>query len=292
MSKRKLLKLVNEGHVSGWDDPRMMTISGLRRRGFTPASIRDFATRVGVSKTQQLIDMGLLELCIREDLNESAPRALAVLRPLKVVLENYPEGQVESLEVQNHPQKPEMGTRQVPFMRELYIEADDFMEDPPKGFFRLAPGKEVRLRSAYFIKCEKVIKDAAGNVVELRCTYDAATRGGNAPDGRKVKGTLHWVPGNAPTAEVRLYDRLFSVENPGADDEKDFTTFLNPNSLQVLRDARVEPMLADAAADSRFQFERQGYFYVDPKDSKPGKPVFNRTVTLKDSWVKEQAKGK
>jgi glutaminyl-tRNA synthetase len=236
--------------------------------------------------------MGLLELCVREDLNESSPRAMGVLRPLKVVLENYPEGQVESLEVQNHPQKPEMGTRQVPFMRELYIEADDFMEDPPKGFFRLAPGKEVRLRSAYFIKCEKVIKDAAGNVVELRCTYDAATRGGNAPDGRKVKGTLHWVPGNAPTAEVRLYDRLFSVENPGADDEKDFTTFLNPSSLQVLRDARVEPMLADAAADSRFQFERQGYFYVDPKDSKPGKPVFNRTVTLKDSWVKEQAKGK
>ncbi|WP_163997879.1 glutamine--tRNA ligase/YqeY domain fusion protein [Pyxidicoccus caerfyrddinensis] len=292
MSKRKLLKLVTEGMVSGWDDPRMMTISGLRRRGFTPSSIRDFATRVGVSKNEQLIDMGLLELCVREDLNESSPRAMGVLRPLKVVLENYPEGQVESLEVQNHPQKPEMGTRQVPFMRELYIEADDFMEDPPKGFFRLAPGKEVRLRSAYFIKCEKVIKDAAGNVVELRCTYDAATRGGNAPDGRKVKGTLHWVPGNAPTAEVRLYDRLFSVENPGADDEKDFTTFLNPSSLQVLRDARVEPMLADAAADSRFQFERQGYFYVDPKDSKPGKPVFNRTVTLKDSWVKEQAKGK
>lgn len=292
MSKRKLLKLVNEGMVSGWDDPRMMTISGLRRRGFTPASIRDFATRVGVSKTEQLIDMGVLELCIREDLNESAPRAMGVLRPLKVVLENYPEGQVESLEVQNHPQKPEMGTRQVPFMRELYIEADDFMEEPPKGFFRLAPGKEVRLRSAYFIKCEKVIKDAAGNVVELRCTYDAATRGGNAPDGRKVKGTLHWVPGNAPTAEVRLYDRLFSVENPGADDEQDFTTFINPSSLQVLRDARVEPMLADAPAESRFQFERQGYFFVDPKDSKPGKPVFNRTVTLKDSYAKEQGKGK
>ncbi|MFP2907310.1 glutamine--tRNA ligase/YqeY domain fusion protein [Pyxidicoccus sp. 3LFB2] len=292
MSKRKLLKLVTEGHVSGWDDPRMMTISGLRRRGFTPASIRDFATRVGVSKAQQLIDMGLLELCIREDLNETAPRALAVLRPLKVVIENYPEGQVESLEVQNHPQKPEMGTRQVPFMRELFIEADDFMEEPPKGFFRLAPGKEVRLRSAYFIKCEKVIKDAAGNVVELRCSYDPATRGGNAPDGRKVKGTLHWVPGNAPTAEVRLYDRLFSVEDPEADETKEFTTFINPESLQVLRGARVEPMLADAAAEARFQFERQGYFYVDPKDSKAGKPVFNRTVTLKDSWTKEQAKGK
>lgn len=292
MSKRKLLKLVTEGFVSGWDDPRMMTITGLRRRGFTPASIRDFATRVGVGKAQQLIDMSLLELCIREDLNETAPRAMAVMRPLKVVLENYPEGQTELLEVQNHPQKPEMGTRQVPFMRELYIEADDFMEDPPKGFFRLAPGKEVRLRSAYFIKCEQVIKDAAGNVVELRCSYDPATRGGNAPDGRKVKGTLHWVPGNAPVAEVRLYDRLFSVEAPDADESKDFTTFLNPASLQTLRDARVEPMLVDAAVESRYQFERTGYFYVDPKDSKPGKPVFNRTVTLKDSWTKEQAKGK
>ncbi|WP_141591267.1 glutamine--tRNA ligase/YqeY domain fusion protein [Myxococcus sp. AB056] len=292
MSKRKLLKLVTEGFVAGWDDPRMMTITGLRRRGFTPASIRDFATRVGVGKAQQLIDMSLLELCIREDLNETAPRAMAVMRPLKVVLENYPEGQTELLEVQNHPQKPEMGTRQVPFMRELYIEADDFMEDPPKGFFRLAPGKEVRLRSAYFIKCEQVIKDAAGNVVELRCSYDPATRGGNAPDGRKVKGTLHWVPGNAPVAEVRLYDRLFSVEAPDADDSKDFTTFLNPTSLQTLRDARVEPMLVDAAVESRYQFERTGYFYVDPKDSKPGKPVFNRTVTLKDSWTKEQAKGK
>ncbi|GEL72712.1 MULTISPECIES: glutamine--tRNA ligase/YqeY domain fusion protein [Myxococcus] len=292
MSKRKLLKLVTEGFVAGWDDPRMMTITGLRRRGFTPASIRDFATRVGVGKAQQLIDMSLLELCIREDLNETAPRAMAVMRPLKVVLENYPEGQTELLEVQNHPQKPEMGTRQVPFMRELYIEADDFMEDPPKGFFRLAPGKEVRLRSAYFIKCEQVIKDAAGNVVELRCSYDPATRGGNAPDGRKVKGTLHWVPGNAPIAEVRLYDRLFSVEAPDADESKDFTTFLNPASLQTLRDARVEPMLVDAAVESRYQFERTGYFYVDPKDSKPGKPVFNRTVTLKDSWTKEQAKGK
>ncbi|WP_434345341.1 glutamine--tRNA ligase/YqeY domain fusion protein [Myxococcus virescens] len=292
MSKRKLLKLVTEGFVAGWDDPRMMTITGLRRRGFTPASIRDFATRVGVGKAQQLIDMSLLELCIREDLNETAPRAMAVMRPLKVVLENYPEGQTELLEVQNHPQKPEMGTRQVPFMRELYIEADDFMEDPPKGFFRLAPGKEVRLRSAYFIKCEQVIKDAAGNVVELRCSYDPATRGGNAPDGRKVKGTLHWVPGNAPIAEVRLYDRLFSVEAPDADESKDFTTFLNPASLQALRDARVEPMLVDAAVESRYQFERTGYFYVDPKDSKPGKPVFNRTVTLKDSWTKEQAKGK
>ncbi|MCE9666539.1 glutamine--tRNA ligase/YqeY domain fusion protein [Myxococcus stipitatus] len=292
MSKRKLLKLVTEKYVSGWDDPRMMTLSGLRRRGFTPASIRDFATRAGVSKTQQLIDMGVLELCIREDLNESAPRAMAVLRPLKVVLENYPEGQVEMLEVQNHPQKPEMGSRQVPFSRELFIEADDFMEVPAKGFFRLAPGKEVRLRSAYFITCKEVIKDASGNVVELRCTYDPATKGGDSPDGRKVKGTLHWVPGDAPTAEVRLYDRLFSVESPDADDAADFTTFLNPNSLQVVSNARVEPMLANTAPESRFQFERLGYFYADPKDSKPGKPVFNRTVTLKDSWVKEQGKQK
>lgn len=292
MSKRKLLKLVTEKYVSGWDDPRMMTLSGLRRRGFTPASIRDFATRAGVSKTQQLIDMGVLELCIREDLNETAPRAMAVLRPLKVVVENYPEGQVEMLEVQNHPQKPEMGTRQVPFMRELFIEADDFMEVPAKGFFRLAPGKEVRLRSAYFITCKEVIKDADGKVVELRCTYDPATKGGDSPDGRKVKGTLHWAPGNAATAEVRLYDRLFSVESPDSDDAKDFTTFLNPNSLEVITNARVEPMLASAAAETRFQFERLGYFYADPKDSQPGRPVFNRTVTLKDSWVKEQGKGK
>ncbi|MCP3163988.1 glutamine--tRNA ligase/YqeY domain fusion protein [Myxococcus qinghaiensis] len=292
MSKRKLLKLVTEKYVSGWDDPRMMTLSGLRRRGFTPASIRDFATRAGVSKTQQLIDMGVLELCIREDLNETAPRAMAVLRPLKVVVENYPEGQEELLEVQNHPQKPEMGTRKVPFMRELFIEAEDFMEVPAKGFFRLAPGKEVRLRSAYFITCKEVIKDAAGNITELRCTYDPATRGGDSPDGRKVKGTLHWVPGNAPTAEVRLYDRLFSVESPDSDDAKDFTTFLNPASLEVLRNARIEPGLAQATPESRFQFERLGYFFADPKDSQPGKPVFNRTVTLKDSWVKEQGKGK
>ncbi|QSQ16856.1 glutamine--tRNA ligase/YqeY domain fusion protein [Myxococcus landrumensis] len=292
MSKRKLLKLVTEKYVSGWDDPRMMTLSGLRRRGFTPKSIRDFASRAGISKTQQLIDMGVLELCIREDLNDTAPRAMGVLRPLKVVVENYPEGQVEMLEVQNHPQKPEMGTRQVPFMRELFIEADDFMEVPAKGFFRLAPGKEVRLRSAYFITCKEVIKDADGKVVELRCTYDPATKGGDSPDGRKVKGTLHWAPGNAPTVEVRLYDRLFSVESPDSDDAKDFTTFLNPNSLEVITNARVEPMLANAAGESRFQFERLGYFYVDPKDSQPGRPVFNRTVTLKDSWVKEQGKGK
>jgi glutaminyl-tRNA synthetase len=292
MSKRKLLQLVTEKLVSGWDDPRMMTISGLRRRGCTPASIRDFATRIGVSKTDSWIDMSVLELCIREDLNEHAPRAMAVLRPLKVVIENYPEGQTEQLEVANHPSKPEMGTRQVPFSRELYIEADDFMENPPKGFFRLSPGKEVRLRSAYFIKCEKVIKDDKGNVVELRCTYDPATRGGDSPDGRKVKGTLHWVPGNAPTAEVRLYERLFAVEHPDKDKDKDFKTFLNPHSLEILTGARVEPMLADAKAESRYQFERLGYFYVDPKDSQPGKPVFNRTVTLKDSWTKEQGKQK
>jgi glutaminyl-tRNA synthetase len=292
MSKRKLLQLVTEKLVSGWDDPRMLTISGLRRRGCTPASIRDFATRIGVSKTDSWIDMSVLELCIREDLNEHAPRAMAVLRPIKVVIENYPEGKTEQLDVANHPSKPEMGTRQVPFSRELYIEADDFQEVPPKGFFRLSPGKEVRLRSAYFIKCEKVIKDDQGNVVELRCTYDPATRGGDSPDGRKVKGTLHWAPGNAPTAEVRLYERLFAVEHPDRDKDKDFKTFLNPQSLEVLTGARVEPMLADAKAESRYQFERLGYFYVDPKDSQPGKPVFNRTVTLKDSWTKEQGKQK
>ncbi|MDY7231818.1 glutamine--tRNA ligase/YqeY domain fusion protein [Hyalangium rubrum] len=292
MSKRKLLQLVTEKLVSGWDDPRMLTISGLRRRGCTPVALRDFATRIGVSKTDSWIDMSVLELCIREDLNEHAPRAMAVLKPLKVVIENYPEGKTEQLDVANHPQKAELGTRQVPFSRELYIEADDFMETPPKGFFRLSPGKEVRLRSAYFIKCESVIKDDKGNVVELRCTYDPATRGGDSPDGRKVKGTLHWVPASAPTAEVRLYDRLFSAEQPDKDKDKDFKQFLNPNSLEVIRDARVEPMLADAAAESRFQFERLGYFYVDPKDSQPGKPVFNRTVTLKDSWAKEQVKPK
>ncbi|RJS27216.1 glutamine--tRNA ligase [Corallococcus sp. H22C18031201] len=292
MSKRKLLQMVSDKSVSGWDDPRMLTISGLRRRGFTPESLRDFATRIGVSKSDSWIDMGVLELSIREDLNERAPRAMAVLRPLKVVVTNYPEGQTEMLEVANHPQKPELGTRQVPFSRELFIEADDFQEVPQKGFFRLAPGKEVRLRSAYFIKCEEVIKDAAGNVTELRCTYDPATRGGDSPEGRKVKGTLHWVPGTAPTAEVRLYDRLFSVEHPDKDKDRDFKEFLNPNSLEVITTARVEPMLAQAAPESRFQFERLGYFYADPKDSTAGRPVFNRTVTLKDSWTKEQAKGK
>ncbi|NBD08705.1 MULTISPECIES: glutamine--tRNA ligase/YqeY domain fusion protein [Corallococcus] len=290
MSKRKLLQLVTERLVSGWDDPRMLTISGLRRRGYTPASLRDFARRIGVSKSDSLIDMGVLELSIRDDLNETAPRAMAVLRPLKVVLENYPEGQTEELEVANHPQKPELGTRKVPFGRELYIEAEDFQEVPQKGFFRLAPGKEVRLRAAYFIKCEQVIKDAAGNITELRCTYDPATRGGDSPDGRKVKGTLHWVPGNAPVAQVRLYDRLFSVEQPDRDKEKDFKAFLNPNSLEVVADARVEPGLAAANPGDRFQFERLGYFCADSLDSKPGAPVFNRTVTLKDSWVKEQKK--
>ena len=290
MSKRKLLQMVQEKRVSGWDDPRMLTISGLRRRGYTPASLRDFAKRIGVSKSDSLIDMGVLELSIRDDLNETAPRAMAVLRPLKVVLENYPEGQTEELETANHPKREDMGTRKVPFMRELYIEADDFQEVPEKGFFRLAPGKEVRLRSAYFIKCEKVIKDAAGNITELRCTYDPATRGGDSPDGRKVKGTLHWVPGNAPVAQVRLFDRLFSVEAPDKDETKDFKEFLNPNSLETLTGARVEPMLADAKPGDRFQFERLGYFCADAVDSKPGAPVFNRTVTLKDSWVKEQKK--
>ncbi len=289
MSKRKLKELVDTKVVDGWDDPRMLTIRGLRRRGFTAASLRDLTQRVGVTKTQSRHDIGLLEQCVREDLDTNAPRAMAVLRPLKVVLENYPEGQTEELPLANHPKRPELGTRQVPFMRELYIEQDDFMENPPKGFYRLSPGVEVRLRGAYFIRCERVIKDADGRVVELRCTYDPATRGGNATD-RKVKGTLHWVPASAPVAEVRLYDRLFAAEDPEADEARAFKEFLNPDSLEVLAGARVEPMLAQAAPESHFQFERLGYFYADPKKGLPGRPVFNRTVTLKDSWVREQGK--
>jgi glutaminyl-tRNA synthetase len=288
MSKRKLLQLVQEKYVSGWDDPRMPTIQGLRRRGFTPAAIRDFCQRVGVTKKDSTIEASLLELCVREDLDRSAPRAMAVLRPLRVVIENYPEGKTEEFDVPNHPANPEMGTRKVPFSRVIYIEQDDFMENPPNKFFRLGPGREVRLRSAYFIKCEKVIKDGSGQVIELRCTYDPATRGGSAPDGRKVKGTLHWVSeAHSLKAEVRLYDRLFSVQSPGAGDV-DPLTQLNPKSLEVLRDCRVEPSLAAAKPEERFQFERTGYFCVDRHDSKPGQPVFNRTVTLKDSWVKEK----
>jgi glutaminyl-tRNA synthetase len=290
MSKRKLLQLVTDGHVSGWDDPRMPTISGLRRRGYTPESIRRFCDEIGVAKRENVVDVGLLEFCVREDLNRRAPRAMAVLRPLRVVLENYPEDRVEPMDVVNNPEDPSAGTRQVPFSRVLYIEQDDFMLDPPKKFFRLAPGREVRLRNAYLVTCTGVVRDAAGQVAELRCTYDPATRGGDAPDGRKVKATLHWVSAaHAIDAEVRLYDRLFTVESPGAG-EADFLGQLNPASLAVLQSAKVEPSLAAATPGTRVQFERLGYFCVDP-DSRSGAPVFNRTVTLKDTWAKIKGRG-
>jgi glutaminyl-tRNA synthetase len=289
MSKRKLLQLVQEQHVAGWEDPRMPTISGFRRRGYTPEAIRDFCERIGVAKKENVIDVALLEYCVREDLNRRAPRAMAVLDPLRVVIENYPEAQVEEMDVVNNPEDPAAGTRKVPFSRVVYIEQDDFREDPPKKFFRLAPGREVRLRNAYLITCREAVKDADGKIVELRCTYDPATRGGDAPDGRKVKATLHWVSAqHAIDGEVRLYDRLFLVENPSDDEGKDWRTFLNPHSLEV-KTAKLEPSLASAPAGSRFQFERIGYFAVDP-DSATGKPVFNRTVTLKDSWAKIEAR--
>ncbi len=294
MSKRKLLQLVEQKHVSSWDDPRMPTISGLRRRGYTPESIRDFSQRIGVAKKENVVDIGLLEHCVREDLNVRAPRAMAVLRPLKVVLTNYPAERTEEMAVVNNPEDPSTGTRLVPFSRELYIEADDFMEDPPKKFFRLAPGREVRLRNAYLITCTEAIKDANGRVVELRCTYDAATRGGDAPDGRKVKATLHWVSAaHAADADVRLYDRLFDVEDPDAAATRtgrEFTEFLNPSSLEVRQGCKVEPMLATGAVGARFQFERLGYFAVDP-DSTADRRVFNRTVSLKDTWAKIAARG-
>jgi glutaminyl-tRNA synthetase len=292
MSKRKLLQLVQEKHVAGWDDPRMLTIRGLRRRGYTPEAIRAFCERIGVAKFNSTIDMAWLEDAIREDLNERAPRVMAVLRPLKVVITNYPEGQVEQLEAANHPQRAEMGSRSVPFSRELYIEADDFIEDAPKKFFRLAPGREVRLRYAYFITCTEVVKDSGGNITGLRCTYDPATRGGNTPDGRKVKGTIHWV--SAPhvvSAELRLYDHLFKTEYPDeAPEGKTFLDNINPDSLEIVRDAKLEPSLADAKPGQHFQFERLGYFFTDPVDSKPGRPVFNRTATLRDTWAKEAMK--
>ena len=284
-SKRKLLQLVTEAHVAGWDDPRMPTISGMRRRGYTPEAIRRFADEIGVAKRENVVDVGLLEFFVREDLNKRAPRAMAVLRPLKIVIENYPDDLVEEMDVVNNPEDPSAGTRKVPFAKEIYIERDDFRLDPPKKFFRLAPGREVRLRNAYLITCREAITDASGHVTELRCTYDPATRGGDAPDGRKVKATLHWVSAaHALNVEVRLYDRLFSVETPGSGD-RDFLTELNAASLEVLRDAKAEPSLASAAIGARLQFERLGYFAVDP-DSKPGAPVFNRTVTLKDTWAK------
>jgi glutaminyl-tRNA synthetase len=289
MSKRRLLELVQEGHVAGWDDPRMPTIVGMRRRGYTPEAIRAFCDRIGVAKRENIVDVALLEHAVREDLNLRAPRVMGVLRPLKVVIVNYPEDRTEELDVVNNPEDASAGSRKVPFSRELYIERDDFREVPPKKFFRLAPGREVRLRCAYFMTCTDVVKDpATGDVTELRCTYDPATRGGDAPDGRKVKATLHWVSAaHAVKAEVRLYDRLFTVEEPGK--VEDYRSVLNPASLETVSDAKVEPAAAALPAGTRVQFERIGYFCVD-KDSAPDKLVFNRTVTLKDSWAKIEQK--
>lgn len=289
-SKRKLSQLVTDRQVSGWDDPRLPTIIGMRRRGYTPRAIRDFCERIGVTKSDTLIDMGVLENCLREDLDRHTRRVLAVLNPLKVVIENYPAAETEQLEAPYHPNRPEMGARTLPFSRVIYIERDDFMEHPPRRFFRLAPGREVRLRYAYFISCHAVIKDQAGHIVELRCRYDPATRGGNAPDGRKVKGTLHWVSAaHALRAEVRLYDRLFTDPRPDANQhESDWRDFINPNSMRVIKEACLEPSLREAAAEERFQFERLGYFCVDNKDSAPGTPVFNRAVGLRDSWAKQK----
>jgi glutaminyl-tRNA synthetase len=289
MSKRKLLRLVEEKHVRGWDDPRMPTIAGLRRRGYTPASIRNFAERVGVARRENVIDVALLEHAVREDLNLTAPRVMGVLRPLRVVIENYPEAQSEEFETPNNPEDASMGTRRVPFSRVIYIERDDFMEDPPKKFFRLAPGREVRLRSAYFITCTGVTKDANGEVVELRATYDPATRGGDAADGRRPKATLHWVSAeHAIACEVRLYDRLFKSENP--EGSGNFLEDLNPASLEIVADARVEPSVAGSPHLARFQFERLGYFCVD-SDSAADRLVFNRTATLKDTWAKVADRG-
>ena len=292
MSKRKLLELVEQGHVSGWDDPRMPTLRGMRRRGYTPESIRNFCERVGVAKRDNTVEIALLEHCVREDLNKRAPRVMGVLRPLRVTIDNYPEGQVEELDGVNNPEDPAMGTRKVPFSRELYIERGDFREDPPRKFFRLAPGREVRLRYGYYITCVSVVKDrSTGDVVELHCTYDPETRGGQAPDGRKVKGTIHWVSAaHSLEAEVRLYGNLFTTERPDeAESGSDYRRRLNPDSLETLKSCRVEASLAQAEPGSRYQFERQGYFSVDSVDSvdsSPGALVFNRTVSLRDSWVK------
>ncbi len=292
MSKRKLQQLVEEKLVSGWNDPRMPTISGLRRRGYTPEAIRNFADRIGVAKNDSLVDVGLLEFAIREDLEKRAARAMGVLRPLKVVIDNYPEGQEDWFEAPNHPDDPSMGSRKIPFSKVVYIERDDFREVPPKKWFRLSPGAEIRLRYACLIRCVDVVKDANGEVTELHCTWDPASRGGDAPDGRRVKGTSHWVSAaHAKPATVRLYDRLFTQENPQAEG-RDFRTCLNPNSLEVVAGAMVEPALAEAAPGSRFQFERLGYFCVDTVDSQPGAPVFNRTVALRDSWAKLEQSSK
>ncbi len=287
MSKRKLNKLVQNNHVHGWDDPRLPTLAGIRRRGFTPESIRKFCSIIGISKKESRIDIGILENCIREDLNEKAPRVMGILNPLKVIIENWPEGKTEELNAMNHPQKKEMGTRKIIFSKEIFIEKDDFLENPPKKFFRLGPDREVRLRYAYFITCKKIIKDSTtGEIKEIICTYDPATKGGDAPDGRKVKGTLHWVSADhCIPAEVRLYDRLFLKENP-EESENDFIDNINPNSLKILKGCMVEKGLANAGKEDIFQFERLGYFCVDSKDSHPGKPVFNRTITLRDTWAK------
>jgi len=290
LSKRKLITLVKEGHVTGWDDPRMPTLSGICRRGYTPEAIRTFCDKIGVAKRDSMVDVALLEHCLREDLNKRVPRVMAVLRPLRVIIDNYPEGEEEVLEAENSPEDPEMGTRQIPFSREIYIEQEDFLEDPPKKFFRLAPGREVRLKHAYYITCVNVIRDEqSGEVTALHCTYDPKTRGGWSQDGRKVKGTLHWVSvPHAAKAEVRLYDHLFVKENPGDVPEgEDFTANLNPRSLITLTECRVEPGLARCEPGARYQFLRQGYFCVD-KDSVSRRPVFNRTVTLRDTWAKIQ----
>jgi glutaminyl-tRNA synthetase len=292
LSKRKLLQLVNEGRVRGWDDPRMPTLCGIRRRGYTPEAIRNFVGSIGVSKTNGSIELAMLEHFVREDLNKRAPRVMAVLRPLKVVIHNYPEHQVEEMDAVNNPEDASAGTRKVPFSRELYIEQDDFREHPPKGYFRLSPGSEVRLRYAYFVTCTGVAKNDKGEIVEVHCTYDPATRGGNnPPDGRKVKSTIHWVSAaHAIDAEVRLYDNLFTKEDPSQVEEgKDFSSNLNPNSLEIISNAKLEPCLANAAVGTRYQFERLGYFCADP-DTTPGKPVFNRTVALKDTWAKVEKK--
>jgi len=284
MSKRLLNRLVRERHVSGWDDPRLPTLTGLRRRGFTPASIRNFCERIGVTKSDGIVEMGMLEHAVREDLDHHAERRMGVLRPLKVVIENYPQDRVEELVAQNHPKRPELGERRIPFSREIYIERDDFMEDPPKKYFRLAPGREVRLRYGYYVTCTDMIRNESGEVTELRCTYDSETRGGTSPDGRKVKGTIHWVSAaDAVDAEVRLYDRLFQSPNPNAES---FLEQLNPGSLAVLEHCKLEPGLADAPIEARCQLERQGYFCVDP-DSGGGRVVLNRTATLRDSWAKQ-----
>ena len=291
LSKRKLLQLVQEGRVSGWDDPRMPTLGGIRRRGYTPEAVRNFCGAIGVSKTNGFIELAMLEHFVREDLNRRAPRVMGVLRPLKVVIDNYPENQVEEMDAVNNPEDANAGTRKVPFSRVLYIEQDDFREDPPKGYFRLSPGREVRLRYGYLVTCTSAVKNEKGEVVEVHCSYDPATRGGNTPDGRKVKGTIHWVSAaQAIDAEVRIYENLFSKENPGDVEEgQDVLDNLNPNSMEIITDAKIEPSLANAAVGSRHQFERLGYFCVD-QDSKAGKRVFNRTVALKDTWAKFEKK--